>query len=137
LKTIIIDTNILFSSLLGKNKNFRDIILSQGNLNFYSAKYAIVELFKYKEKIRTYSNFNEDEILELLYSLLRKINLFDESTLSGESLTKAFDLCDGIDDKDIPFVAVTIELKGLLWTGDKELKNGLRSKGFDSFFEIG
>ena len=49
---------------------------------------------------------------------------------------KAFDLCKDIDEKDIPFVAVTIELDGLFWTGDKELRNGLESKGFTSFFEI-
>ena len=53
-----------------------------------------------------------------------------------ESLKKVFDLCRDIDEKNIPFVAVTIELDGLLWTGDKKLRNGLESKGFDSFFEI-
>ena len=136
MKPIIVDTNILFSALLGKNKKFRDTILSQENVNIHSSKYTIVELFKYKEKIQKYSNLNEDEILELLYNLLKKIHLFDEETLSDESLKKAFDLCNDIDKKDIPFVAVSIELDGLLWTGDKELKNGLKSKGFNSFFEI-
>ena len=136
MKTIIVDTNILFSTLLGKNKKFRDILLSQENINLYSCKYTIVELFKYKEKIQKYSSLNEDGILELLYNLLKKINLFDENTLTEESLKKAFDLCKNIDEKDIPFVAVTIELDGLLWTGDKKLRNGLESKGFNSFFEI-
>ena len=136
MKIIIVDTNILFSTLLGKNKKFRDVLLSQENVNLYSCKYAIVELFKYKEKIQKYSSFAEDEILELLYNLLKKINLFDENTLTEESLEKAFDLCEDVDEKDILFVAVTIELNGLLWTGDKKLKNGLESKGFNSFFEI-
>lgn len=136
MKAIIVDTNILFSTLLGKNKKFRDILLSQENVNLHSCKYAIVELFKYKEKIQKYSAFDEDEILELLYNLLKKIHIFDENTLTEESLKKAFDLCKDIDEKDIPFVAVTIELDGLIWTGDKELKNGLQSKGFNSFFEI-
>ncbi len=135
MKPIIVDTNILFSALLGKNKIFRDTIISNENINIYSCKYAVVELFKYKEKIQKYSNFNDDEILELLYSLLKKIHLYDANTLSDESLQRAFDLCNDIDEKDIPFVAVTIELDGLLWTGDKELKNGLESKGFISFFE--
>ena len=136
MKAIIVDTNVLFSTLLGKNKKFRDILLSQENAILHSCKYSIVELFKYKEKIQKYSSFDEDEILELLYNLLKKIQIFDENTLTEESLKKAFDLCREIDEKDIPFVALTIELDGLLWTGDKELKNGLRSKGFNSFFEI-
>ena len=136
MKTVIVDTNILFSTLLGKNKKFRNVFLGQENVILYSCKYAIVELFKYKDKIQKYSSFDEDEILELLYTLLKKINLFDENALTDESLKKAFDLCKDVDEKDIPFVAVTIELEGLLWTGDKKLKKGLELKGFNSFFEI-
>jgi predicted nucleic acid-binding protein len=136
LKPIIVDTNILFSTLLGRNKKMRDVFLSQENMNLYSCKYTVVELFKYKEKIKKYSLLSEDEILELLYNLLKKIYLFDENTLTTESLKKAFELCNDIDEKDIPFVAVTIELDGMLWTGDKKLKTGLKSKGFNSFFEV-
>ncbi len=136
MKAIIVDTNILFSALLGKNKKFRDILLSQKNINLYSCKFTLVELFKYKEKIQKYSSFDEGEILELLYNLLKNIHLFDENTLTKESLKIAFDLCYDIDLKDIPFVAVTIELDGLFWTGDKKLKNGLKIKGFNSFYEI-
>jgi len=136
LKIIIVDTNILFSALLGKNKTFRDILLSSEGCSLYSPKFTIVELFKYKEKIKKFSFLGEDELLELLYSLLKKINLFDESTLTEESLKQAFDLCANVDEKDIPFIAVTIELDGLLWTGDKKLKTTLIAKGFNSFFEM-
>jgi predicted nucleic acid-binding protein len=31
---------------------------------------------------------------------------------------------------DLPFVALTVYLEGLLWTGDFKLLNGLRAKGF-------
>jgi predicted nucleic acid-binding protein len=41
-----------------------------------------------------------------------------------------------IDEKDSVFVALTLELDGLLWTSDKKLKNGLIKKGFNSFFEM-
>jgi len=136
LKTVIVDTNILFSTLLGKNKAFRDALLTEKEITFYSCKFAIVELFKYKEKIQKYSLLEEDAILELLYNILKKIKLIDEESLTDESLQKAFDLCKDIDEKDIPFVAVTIELNGLLWTKDKKLKEGLISQGFNSFFEI-
>jgi predicted nucleic acid-binding protein len=34
-----------------------------------------------------------------------------------------------------PFIALTLHLDGRLWTGDEELKAGLRAKGFDRFFE--
>jgi predicted nucleic acid-binding protein len=31
---------------------------------------------------------------------------------------------------DVLFVALTISIDGSLWTGDKKLYNGLKSKGF-------
>lgn len=136
MKKVIVDTNILFSALLGKSKNLREAILSEKELTFYSCKFIFVELFKYKEKIRAKSSLDEDEILELLHTLLSKIKIFNEESITNESLKKAYNLCKDIDEKDTPFVAVTIELSGLLWTNDKKLKDGLRAKGFDSFFEI-
>ena len=33
-------------------------------------------------------------------------------------------------------IALTLYLEGRLWTGDGELKAGLRAKGFDRFFEV-
>ena len=40
-----------------------------------------------------------------------------------------------MDLKDTPFVALALHLDAHLWTDDKELKTGLRAKGFDRFFE--
>jgi len=43
---------------------------------------------------------------------------------------KAENLTTNIDIDDTDFVALTDYLKGVLWTGDKELYNGLINKGF-------
>jgi len=136
LKTVIVDTNILFSALLGKSKKFRDVLLTEKNTTFYSCKFVIVELFKHKEKIQKYSSLEEDEILELLYGFLKRINFFDEDSVTVETRQKAYDLCKDVDEKDIPHLSITIELDGLLWTSDKTLREGLEGKGFDSFFDI-
>ena len=40
-----------------------------------------------------------------------------------------------IDPADSPVVALTLELKGYLWTGDKKLQQGLEKKGFTQFFK--
>lgn len=37
--------------------------------------------------------------------------------------------------KDTPFVALALEMEAQLWTRDQELKDGLRRKGFDRFFD--
>ena len=136
MKKVIVDTNILFSALLDKSKKLRDVLLANADVTFYTCKFVIVELFKHKERIRKHSSLEENEILELLYTFLRKIRIFDEGSVTEESRQQAFDLCKDIDEKDTPQVAITIELDGLLWTLDKTLRHGLESKGFHSFFDI-
>jgi len=103
-------------------------------LTTLSIKFIVVELFKYKEKIQKFSALPPEAILELLYNLLKNIHFIDEYSLNPASLRQAYDLCHDIDEKDIPFVALTIELDGLLWTYDKKLKQGLENKGFYAFW---
>ena len=67
---------------------------------------------------------------------MQKIEFVNERYISKEAFYKAWQLCKDIDESDTPFVALTIELNALLWTGDKKLKEGLKKKGFNSFFEI-
>lgn len=50
--------------------------------------------------------------------------------------TKAYELCGGIDENDTPVVALALELNALLWTGDEKLKEGLKRKGFNRFFDF-
>jgi predicted nucleic acid-binding protein len=45
-------------------------------------------------------------------------------------------LTHDVDIKDVPNIALTIELEALLWTNDNELKKGLRAKGFDAFIDL-
>lgn len=136
LNPVIVDTNIFFSILLWKSKKFRDVLFSEPETTFYCCRFAIVELFKYKERLLKYTELEEDEFLEAYYSVLKRVSFYDEQTMSVESIQKANDLCKDVDEKDAPFVALTIELNGKLWTNDKELKDGLRDRGFDAFFEI-
>ena len=132
--TIIVDTNIVFSALVNKNSKIATILLGP-NHALVMPKFGFVELFKYKEKICSVSKHSQDEILEILYELIRHIDFFDENSLSVSALTDAWTLVKDIDPKDMLFVALTIEVDGLLWTGDTKLRSGLKAKGFDAFFE--
>lgn len=133
MKPIIVDTNIVFSALINKNSKIASALL-QSERSFLMPKYGFVELFKHKEKIATVSKHNPDEVLELLYELIRHIDFFDENSISGEALQKAWELVQNIDPKDLLFVALTLEMDGLLWTGDNQLRSGLCAKGFNDFF---
>jgi len=103
---------------------------------FYICELLIVEIFKHKEKIVEYSELSEQEITKFYYLLLSKVHIFKEELISIGNWRAAHDLCKDIDEADTPFVALTLELDGLLWTGDKILKAGLQQKGFDKFFTL-
>ena len=132
---IVVDTNILFSALLKTPNRYAETILL-GEDSFYSPKFVFVELFKYKTKIIKYSKLTEDEVLELLHRLLKNIHMEEERQISDDSLREAYDLCKDIDLKDMLFVALTLEIKGKLWTKDDKLKKGLTKNGFVDFYQM-
>lgn len=133
MKKVIVDTNILFSSLRSKNSKLR-VVLEREDLHFYAPNFLMVEIFKHKERILQKSKATEDEVYEVLYKTLHKITFINEETISLGNFIEAYKLCGDIDEKDTPFVALTLELEGELWTKDDFLKRGLIKKGFNSFF---
>jgi len=120
---IIIDTNIIFSALLSKTTLRKILFLKE--YNFYSPNFVIAEIFRHKEKILKFTKSEESDVYEYLNSILKKVNFVNEEIISRENRQEAFRLCFDIDPKDIPFVALALELNALLWTGDKKLREGL------------
>jgi predicted nucleic acid-binding protein len=112
-----------------------NILQLSEDIEFFMPKYAIVELFKYKDKIVKYSKIPETRVLDAFYKLLKPIHFFDDDLITSENLRRAYELCQDIDEKDTVFLALVLELEALFWTGDKKLKQGLTPKGFQSFFE--
>ncbi len=133
MRKIIVDTNILFSSLRSNNSKLR-IVLEREDLRFYTPNFLMVEIFKHKERILQNSKASEDEVYEILYKMLHKVTFINEDTITLGNFIEAYKLCSDIDEKDTPFVALTLELEGELWTKDDTLKRGLIKKGFSSFF---
>ena len=73
-------------------------------------------------------------MIEVFYKLLKSIHIYDENTITPDHWQTAIDLCRGVDEKDSVFVALTLQLKAKLWTGDLKLINGLTTKGFTDFY---
>jgi predicted nucleic acid-binding protein len=129
---VVVDTNILFSAVLTQNGTIAQTLFSD-EYEFFVPHFAIVELFKYKDKIIKFSKKSEIEVLEILYHILSQLSFINEKSLSLESRQKSYDLCKNIDLKDVAFVALAIELEALIWTGDLKLKNGLIEIGYNRF----
>jgi len=130
---VVIDTNILFSSLLRESSRLRDLLLESEN-TFYAPNYLFVELFRYKEKIKAVGSLPEEDLLNYLQMMLEKINFVQVNLIADKHRQAAYDLCKGVDPKDTVFVALCLELGATLWTGDKRLKNHLLQQGFNQLF---
>lgn len=132
---VVVDTNIVFSALHTPNSLTRQKLLSLPN-QFVSCNFLFIEIFKHKERIFKNSRASDDEIYDYLEKVVQRIHFFNEELISTESYFEAYHLCKDVDLKDIAFVALAIELKAPLWTRDTVLKEALRAKGFDQFFEV-
>lgn len=133
---VVVDTNVIFSALLKSHSTFAEILLRSEH-EFFVCEMTLVEIFKHKDKITQASHLSDDDLARLYHILLRRITLYKEDLISVESRKAAYHLCLDIDESDTPHVALALELDALLWTGDKKLKDGLQTKGFQNIFEHG
>jgi len=60
---IVIDTNVLFSALLKEESRLRDTFFKDGR-SFFAPNYLFIELFRYKEKILSFSKLNEHDFYD-------------------------------------------------------------------------
>ncbi len=131
--SVVIDTNLVFSALIPKASQIRDILF-ESNMNFYSPNILIAEIYKHKDKLLKSSKLTESEFYLYFNGIIEKIKFIPTDFIGLESRQKAYDLCHDVDIKDTPFVALSIDFAIPLWTGDKKLKDGLRLKGFNDFY---
>lgn len=128
---VIVDSNIVFSSLLLSESTFGDLLLhSDFCFQFHSALHLKTEIEKHWTRIVRISKLSETN-LEIAKALLfNKISFHSERQISAETWLWAENMVREIDEDDIDFVALTRHLKGHLWTGDKILQAGLRIRKF-------
>ena len=128
---VIVDTNIVFSTLLNTNSHIGRLLLdTRDKVGFYSCKYLQKEIYRHIDKIRQYSRLNNDDLFELISLVESRIFFIDEELLPTPIITEAQAWVSDIDFDDFAFVALAMYLDAWLWTGDKKLVNGLRQKGY-------
>ena len=128
---IIVDTNIVFSTLLNSNSRIGRLLLdSRDKFQFYSCKYLQKEIYRHIDKIRHYSGLNDDNLSELITLVESRIFFIEEELLPATIITEAKEWVADVDFDDFAFVAIATHLDAWLWTGDKKLIVGLRKKGY-------
>ncbi len=126
---LVIDTNIIFSTLL-KPEAAEFQILRNQYYNILYCQMSTIEIFKHKEKLVALSKLSEKEILINYYGILKHLRPIHEAEIPIEIRKQAASLCVDADPKDVVFVAASIMLDAYLWTGDKKLRTALSQKGY-------
>ncbi len=135
MKKVIVDTNIIFSCLLNSQGTIGDLIFnSEAVFYFYSNEYMLYEIRKHWEKLKKISKLTDFELQTSYDKLLTKLTFINEQLIPENIWQTSESLVAGIDIDDTDFVALTKYLKGILWTGDKPLYNGLKAKRFRSVY---
>lgn len=132
---VVVDTNIVFSTLLNSSKGVGRLLLSSKHyFDFYTCEYLRTELYNNRAKLKKLTKLPESELEELIALALRNITTIHEDLVPKFQMRKAIGLAEGIDPSDAPFLGLALHLKCRLWTGDNTLIKGLRKK--DCFIPI-
>lgn len=128
---VVLDTNIVFNVIANANSLLSKSFFSIPTFaHFYAPDFLITELQLHERKLLKLSGLTQLEFEIAKTSVFSQINFVDIDTLPDEYLKEAVVFTKDIDYKDFKFVALTLFLDGLLWTGDKVLYKGLRRKKF-------
>ena len=128
---IVVDTNIIFSTLLNSNSTIGDLIFnSDKHFEFYSCSYMRYEIQKHWERLKKISKLSDEQLQVSYTQVLSKLKFINEEIIPVETWLASEQITKGIDIDDTDFVALTKFLKATLWTGDKVLYNGLKRWDF-------
>lgn len=131
MKKIIVDTNIIFSCLLSSQGTIGDLIFnSEGIFEFYSCRYMRFEIQKHWRKLLKISGLTEPDLETAYDIMLTKLTFINEELIPKNDWLAAEILVADIDTGDIDFVALARYLRGSLWTGNRLLYDGLKTKRF-------
>ncbi|AEI47437.1 PIN domain-containing protein [Runella slithyformis] len=123
----VIDANILMSILISGKSSYRPIL---HHYQFICPDFALVEIDKYSSVIQHKTKLSTQELRQWTYSVLREITFLPRYILEPEVLQKARNLVEGVDEKDLSYVALAMQLDIVLLTRDIPLYTYARKSGF-------
>lgn len=133
MRIIIVDTNIVFSAVLNAGSNIGEILFNNNELlEFYSPEFLRTEIDNHREKLLDLSGISGSDINEVIFHVFQKIHFISDAQIPMNIWVESAPLVREIDMDDLPFVALTKYLDGILWTGDQKLLKGLKAKGFQA-----
>jgi len=129
----VVDANVVFSALISGSDIYIRFIKAN---EIYAPDFIFQEVERYEKRIIKKTNLEEAEFRKFVYILFKNIKTIPKFGISRDSWQRAYKLCKDLDEKDTPYVALSIELDIDLITRDKKLIEGLRNKEFKRILDI-
>lgn len=123
---IVADSNIIFSALISGKSMYLDVFRIN---EIYMPDIVFYELNKYESRLIKKTKLKQEKFRMFVQMLFEEITIIPKFAISEENWKAAFNICRDIDEKDTPFVALSLEFKVPLWTNDKKLLESLEQKG--------
>lgn len=92
----IVDTNLLYSSILKPNNRIAKFILEASGygVRLYAPKYLEAEIIRYKASIQSVSGYNDDEFEVVKNQLFAAITFIDDAVIPTKSGLKHCELSE-------------------------------------------
>lgn len=127
--TLIIDSNILISAALNAESELYKLITTLFlKIDFVTPEFSLLEIKLHKKRICKNAKLETKEFDINLTNLLSNIILLPDEEVSDQEIQKAESFTKAVDLKDTIFVAFSLALDALIWTGDLKLYKALRKK---------
>jgi len=128
---IVVDANIIFSGILNSNGKIGDLLINSYPLfSFIAPNFLRTEIYSQYDKLLKISKLTLEQLFEAEYHIYKSITFISEEQVSEKKWLFANELVYDIDPKDIVYIAFAQQFNCKLWTGDKELINGLAKKEY-------
>ena len=131
---VIADSNIFISALIAPNGVISSILTERKSIQFVVPNFLIWEVQEHFDTIIKATKKTKKQINKEFQQLLEDIIIFDTDKITKKNFTQAYKITKDIDEDDTFFIALHLQIKHKIWSGDETLKNGLTSKGYGHFF---
>lgn len=133
MKILILDTNVVFSAVLNPRRKIGVFILEEAGkrVEFFAPTYLRQEMENHFDRLVEIADTTPENIRTTMTRVYQHIHFINDALIPFEHYRAALALVRNIDINDIAFVALNEYLDEFLWTGDMQLYNGLKAKGYD------
>src|SRR5688500_11923833 len=114
---VVVDTNVVFRALLSRDSPiWRRLIQPDESITFFAPRFLITEIEEHWNRILTKTKMKPDDLAVARDEIFRLLTFIDIDEIPTGVRAEAYKICRDVDLKDIPFVALSIHLRALLWT---------------------